>query len=489
MIRLLCCCVAFVSLVSSVAALGQATERYYIVNLGGERAGWTREAEVIENGLITTTAEMRFAIKRGPIEIDITLETEFVETEDHEPVSMRSTQAMGAIPVDTVYVFEEGGVRVTTRQAGQTSTRLQAIPGGDWVTPARASEISAASLAEGNETLTLTVIDPSIGLVPVTTRRSEITETSAEVLGKTVPGYRVVSTSSIAPGSESIEFIGLDGELLRATVTLGGMEITTIAADKEIALADIDPPEIMRSTFIKPSRTIRSPRETTRGVYLLSVEDGPLPDLPQTASQSVERVDASTVKVSVTAEPASDRGDPPTDADLASSTMIACTDEAILALVERSSRIAGAPPSVRAEALRRFVHSYVDEKSLGVGFATASEVARTRVGDCSEHAALLAAVLRADGIPSRVVSGLIYAQDFIGSQDIFGYHMWTQAYVDTPQGERWVDLDATLPPSTPTDATHIALDVSTLSDDDTVNAMIALAPLLGTLSVKVESVE
>src|SRR5690606_5201760 len=100
------------------------------------------------------------------------------------------------------------------------------------------------------------------------------------------------------------------------------------------------------------------------------------------------------------------------------------------------------PPAVIAEKLRRFVHSYISNKSLDVGLASASEVCRTREGDCTEHATLLAAALRFAGIPSRVVSGLIYAEEFAGRSRIFGYHMWTQALLPDDAGAmRWVDLD------------------------------------------------
>ena len=68
--------------------------------------------------------------------------------------------------------------------------------------------------------------------------------------------------------------------------------------------------------------------------------------------------------------------------------------------------------------------------------ATASEVAESLSGDCTEHAVLLAAMLRARQIPSRVVVGLVYAEKL----EAFGGHMWTEAYLDG----HWLPLDATL---------------------------------------------
>jgi len=124
-----------------------------------------------------------------------------------------------------------------------------------------------------------------------------------------------------------------------------------------------------------------------------------------------------------------------------------------------------------------------------VGFASATEVARSREGDCTEHGVFLASLLRARGIPARVVSGLIYADSFAGSQNIFGYHMWTQALLDIDGAKRWVDLDATLPASHPADATHIAVVTSELADGELGVSMMPVAQMMGRVGIVVESVE
>jgi len=92
------------------------------------------------------------------------------------------------------------------------------------------------------------------------------------------------------------------------------------------------------------------------------------------------------------------------------------------------------------EAARRieaFVADYVNEMSLSVGYASATEVAASRKGDCSEFAVLCAAMCRAAGIPARVVVGVAYVEDFAGRSG-FGGHAWTEAYI----GGKWVGLDS-----------------------------------------------
>ena len=136
----------------------------------------------------------------------------------------------------------------------------------------------------------------------------------------------------------------------------------------------------------------------------------------------------------------------------------------------------------RTLRLREFVSREIANKDLSVGFATASEVIRTKQGDCSEHGVLLAAMLRGAGVPSRVVSGMIYVDQFLDQQNIFGYHMWAQAWIDG----KWVDMDATTP-NTVFDAAHIAMVASDTDDGNTMNDLVKLAPLIGRLKINVIS--
>jgi transglutaminase-like putative cysteine protease len=75
------------------------------------------------------------------------------------------------------------------------------------------------------------------------------------------------------------------------------------------------------------------------------------------------------------------------------------------------------------------------EVSFEVAFATADEIARYPEGDCSEMGVLYCAMCRAQGIPSRVVFGLVYDERHRG----FGGHLWTEAYVDG----NWEPFDPT----------------------------------------------
>jgi len=88
---------------------------------------------------------------------------------------------------------------------------------------------------------------------------------------------------------------------------------------------------------------------------------------------------------------------------------------------------------------------------LGVSLDRAEEILSDGRGDCLEYATLLVALLRARGIPSRVASGVAYAES---APPTFGYHAWVEAWVDG----YWFAVDPTWD-EYPVDATHITFDL------------------------------
>lgn len=480
-------------------AMGADEESWYVVQIGGKKAGHMRQSVKTADDRITTSSAMSLEIRRDASVIAVKLATEFVETAGGEAVSMRSEQAIGARPEVVEYRFTDAGVEVTRGVGDSKTTDRKPRPGGDgdkgsWLTPAAASTAVERALAEGRETFSIRTIDPAAGLEPITTEHAVVGKTTISALGRDVPAVEWTTSVDRYPGVKTREFVDAVGRLVRSTTNLGGMELVVLLADKDLALAKAEPPELLNSTMIRPDRPIERPRRAERATYIVSTTGESLADLPSVGAQTATRVDERTVRVSVdrTRSSPAEPGEAGDAALLASSAMVTSGDAEVVRLAEQAA--AGkATPAEKAEALRRRVYTLIGKKDLDVGFASAAETARTRSGDCTEHAVLLAAMLRAQKIPSRVVSGLVYVEREGGG--LFGYHMWTQALLpkaadDGAGGGRvWTDLDATLGAETPTDATHIALVVSTLGDDQMSNDLVRLVPLLGTLKIGVERVE
>lgn len=115
-------------------------------------------------------------------------------------------------------------------------------------------------------------------------------------------------------------------------------------------------------------------------------------------------------------------------------------------VAEKARSIAGKirNPIVLSRKLLEWVYGHV-EKMPVMNVPSAVEVLDKKMGDCNEHAVLLAALLRAAGIPARLCVGLVY------KEGRFYYHAWNEAFLGS-----WVTMDATLN-QMPADATHIKL--------------------------------
>jgi len=464
-------------------------DRWYVLQMMDQRAGhmhvWQSTAE---DGRITSQSVMEMKLARGPVDVEISIETKFIETVDGEPIEMMTRQDLGAMGTTTSrYVWDAEGILQITEQMGRTTEKRHPFPEGEWLTPAEMHRFIAARLAAGAESITYRTLDPAVGPESFGVKHTVVGKTTVEAMGKTVPAVEWKVTQDIMPTVVLNSFVDEKGVDIRSTVPLGGISLTILAADKELALSEFDAPELMASTLVEPDRPIERSSEVRRGSFVLSVRNGDMPELPATSAQRIEKLDEKSVRVVIDIEalqpaPESEVNDP---RFLESCDAADTTDPKIIELAEEATKDTPEEPLAQARAIVDFVSRYIDEKSLDVGFASASEVAATRTGDCSEHAILTAALLRARGVPSRTASGLVYVDEFLGEKGVFGYHMWAQALIEVDGKPCWVDLDAAMP----MDATHITISVSSLSDEDGFNSLVPLAQVIGQLSIAVEKTE
>ena len=147
--------------------------------------------------------------------------------------------------------------------------------------------------------------------------------------------------------------------------------------------------------------------------------------------------------------------------------LLQVTDPAIVAL---AVRIAGEArdPAVVAERLTRWVFDSL-EKTVAVTVPSATQVLRTRRGDCNEHAQLFTALARAVGLPTRIATGLTY----VDGQ--FYYHAWPEVWL-----RDWVAVDPTFG-QFPADAAHLRFVVGGLA------RQVDLLRLMGSLQLEVVS--
>ena len=478
----------------SLAQDSEVLEEYwYVLNLDGARAGWMHNTFTREGALLRSENDTKITVRRGTAQITAHVKETFVETMDGTPIEAELAHRFGLVDVSQRLRFDGPHVTVEHRQGAQTRTDTHHIA-KTWIPPAAVQRRIEQALAEGAEQITYHTIQPAMGPQVVEVTIQIIGQEPVEVYGKVVPATSWKVRTSALSGVETRDFVDERGRLLKSSMQVAGMAFTLLRADEALAMSPAQAPEMMTRTLVDAGGPIAAPHQLTRATYRMRIDPNAAGDHDrsrpvETAAQRVIWLDDHTAEITVDLQAGYDQpGDAPTAAHRHPSAMIdsdAASVRGLLDAIADEDERRGMARNVLADTMRRFVRGHVTQKNLSVGFATASETARSGQGDCTEHAVLLAALLRAANIPSRTVTGLVYSDRFLGQAHVFVYHMWTQAWIEDAQGRgRWLDLDATRH-HTPFDAAHIALGTSALSDDGFYNDLLLVAPFIGTLAIEV----
>jgi len=276
------------------------------------------------------------------------------------------------------------------------------------------------------------------------------------------------------PELSSVLWVDSGGQVLKQEIDLlGGMTTyRTTEAGAKAPGGRIKYDQI-RGTIIKVARPITNPYQTRYIKYQITHQsEDPAQIIPDDRRQTVQASGdgRSAALIIQTMGPNDGEAGPPTvDSEyLRPNGMITSGDEKIKELAARAVGNT-VDPWERAVRINEWVFRNV-KSNFQTTFASASEVAQSLSGDCTEHSVLAAAMSRALGIPSRVAVGLIYVDDPSFKDKGFGFHMWHEVYVNG----RWVALDSSFEQSN-VDATHIKLSESSM---DGVSPFEAFLPIL-----------
>lgn len=469
--------------------------------MGGGKVGYAHNTMRRSDDVIHTrmTTKLRIGRMDSPVRIEIIQSTK--ETLAGAPLEFTTEMNAATANMATKGKVEDGRVIMTTSQLGMEQTQTIDFPEGALMAWGQFRESLRRGFRPGTE-YEMKVFAPELridGAVKAMTKVGEWEE--FEHRGTKRRGQRVTVEMVTPMGTfETVSWVDKEGRPLKSKVPAPGLgDMVIVTTDETTALADFVPPEIFMSTVVKANRRI-DPGKAQRVKYRIRTlrDDVDLGTLPETGMQAVSKNDDGTIDVVVTRQ-AHQISEPRAYARakaqiaetnpqqlskyLESNLMINTSDPDLIKLAKRAAE-GEKNPYALADKLRRFVSSYVDSKNLDIGFATASEVARTREGDCSEHGVLLAALGRLNKLPSRVAVGVAYVPAFAGEDGAFGYHLWTQFFIDG----RWVDVDAALN-ETECSPTRIAFATSSLQQTGLADLSLPLLPKIGAIAIDVLDVQ
>lgn len=459
--------------------------------LDGQKMGYLHIEQERTDDKIHTRTRTNLVLKRAGTTLEIKLDMSSSETVDGEPRAFSAMQEFAGVPLFMRGEIDKGTITLVTEQFGRKNEQRIAYPEGALMEWGLYLESLKHPLEPGTR-FTLSAFIPLQALnvaTRITTeylRREEI-----EVLGRTVSAWKTKSTMKIS-GADMETFSWVDDDLspIKQEMTIMGQKFQMVRCDEAYALKNLIGVEMFLDMLIAVEKHID--RDQVHSVtYKITTTGGEeVPDIPEGEMQQViRRKDGEmTIKVSRLNRDALGKlpmVSPPEELAeyLRPSAFITSDDPQVLAMARSAAGDEKQPHKVAA-LLCRAVAEEVKYKGLGTAFATAAEVCRKKTGDCTEYGVLLAALGRAVGIPTRVVTGLLYVPEIAGQRNVLGFHMWTQFWI----AGKWIDLDAAWN-QVDVDPTHLALSTQSLQHGSIGSLISSVMLKVDTLRISIIDTE
>ena len=462
-------------------------EDWYGLTIAGAKSGWLHTTLEEHGDLYRSTATQQLELSRGGMVIEIEVINEFVETKDGKPISVRTVQeAMGQVS-ESIWKFTDTEIEITSIAGGTPITKKSPMPKGDWMTPQVVDRYFKEQLTKNVSTIAYQTLSPELGPTIITVVLTKLSDSERVVMGN-LQKITTWKTENDAMPVTGIDSYDSTGKKIETIMNAGFGEMKNTLMTKQSAQSPVgEVPELMVKMFIEPSKKIPSDGSVRKITMNTKSQDGTPVSFPSSGYQTAKaNADGTCTVVINLDEPQTATAEEISDPQfLAKTALCDGSDAAVVALAKEAVKNLPANASTfdRAEAMRSFVHRFITNKGYGNAFASASQVARDPSGDCSEHGVLLCGLLRASGIPSRGVMGVVYISpdlaNFGKANGVFGWHFWSQALIDG----KWVDFDATLPEQF--NVGHIASSTSALQSESVNADMVGIMALIGNTDIEV----
>lgn len=435
----------------ALSAHAAETDTWMAVKLDGRQVGHMKTTRSLDPEGITTVQALDFQLARGKEPLTVQSNVTSVESPAGQPRSfLAKSRSSAQEDVAEATARPDGSFQLSTLVGGQQTVSLMTWPEGAMLNEGQRVAMVTHGFRPGTR-YTSRNFDPV---------HQRVVELAITVVGDEVidmPGgpetlhhlKQVLAANPTAPGIDA--WVDNQANVRRSLAPLFGFRMEMVACDEACALAPVQGVDVLRSAMLQSPRLLTPSMRDAPIKYTLiyrGKEPNPFID---TNEQEVTPLGEGLYEMLVTRPRLMEGVSPPTPEDTAPNAWVQSTAPEVVELAKKA--VGNATTDLqRIRRLRSFVTDYITSEGLDVSYASALETIATRRGDCTEFAVLLAALARSQGIPTRVVSGLVYTDRFAGASRMFVPHTWDQVWLE----DRWVSFDAA---QRQFDTTHIALSV------------------------------
>ena len=431
-------------------ATGKVEETWQVNYIGGKRIGYQYSRERVElrdkKKIVITVNDSHSTLTRFGQELKMSTSLRIEETESGD--LLRFSYQMKNPPIQdslTEGVVNGEQLELTTTLAGRTDKRR--VPWeGDTKSPAFPDRWLRDHPLKPGESKSFKVYLPEFAKFSQEHFAADEVRPVKLLDGKEVPLLRVKVIYSAIPEIKPRQYVDASWRTKVIENDMLGIDSRSYDVPRDVALQAIAGAELdlAVSTLIHVDPPILNAHRKKKIVYRVSMkEESPEPFFVAGGTQQIKPLiekDAKdhAIELTVIPKPIPPVGSRPVkteDRYLAPTRFLQSRDPAVVDHAERAA--AGeVDPSRIATRMEKYVFEKLTKKNFSTAMASAAEVAKRMEGDCTEHAVLLAAMLRTKNVPSRIATGLVYVE----RRNAFGGHMWTEVFL---AGD-WIPLDATL---------------------------------------------
>ena len=430
-------------LISPLTMASQNETQWYALFLSGKKSGYSKTQRVVKNQIVTTTVTTQMELNRAGTKVIVKSIEESVETLAGQALAFRSIEQESGIKRIVTGIIRDDQLHLEVKGLGEVQyKRLQ------WNKSALLFEGQRLlglerGLAPGTQYSALHFMISTLQVSPAQVLVQK--EKSVALLDQQMMLTPLLTTVHISGVKLQMQsFVDHQQQLKKVQMPLMGSTMEMIESSKEYALSASQPSDFFNNILVNSPRKLTRADTATTLKYTISRRSADV-HFSQTQEQRVSALDDGSILLNVSPIDNLQGSFPYTGNDpeliqsLAPNAWVQNTDQEIVALAQKAVRKADSAAQA-AQMLEDFVRQYIDNKTLSVGYASALQVLQSKSGDCTEHALLLVAMLKAVGIPARVASGVVYVDQFSNREQVFIPHAWAQAHIEG----QWVSYDAAL---------------------------------------------
>jgi|GEM_PF-1829079 len=460
-------------------------EEWSILVIDGKQCGYgstiTTKTDTPMGPQYHTVLVQELVVKRLEISMKVTETSKVTEDADGGVLSFEEQTSTFGSNIESSGVREGDDLVVS----GRGQTKRYHVPRLTALGPEKIRELTKAVPLKPGQPFAFTMFESEYPQSVVTQKGVIEGQETRNVRGVDRKLWKMTSELSILPGVTSTTWVDDQGNDVEGLTPYAGLgELHQFAATRAECMKEPEGVEVFTTSVVRPQRAIPSPGDLAQAVYRLTQEGpdkkfllwnkGEQRILSSTPGCCELSVSAPTISMSDVTWQLPHADTPELHPFLQTTSYLEVSSPEIQALAKEA--VGGEKNPIKAaHRIEQFVSDYIIHKDMSVGFASAQETAKSREGDCTEHAVLCAALGRAAGLPTRCVVGFGYLPPGVGDPALtnevddetgmFVGHMWAEAWVGPDQ---WVPMDAALHGF---DVGHIAVMKTALEE---INPLVEL---------------